>query len=788
MRRLLLIIVIAMMMPQLPVSASEIPFDFYIEEEVVIHPGETVPFRIAWHNIVDTERHFQLEVQSHSNLTVENVPADWTRVGSGRLGEMNINVTADSSANYETIQFTINITCQETPDWEISYNIDAIISRWSDIKFGANDGSSFFVQQNVNTSIAVNITNFAGFDDTVKISLETSSNWQYGFLADVNGDKEVNLDLPVSSVELIYFWIITPPVTDGAPLSGTGPTFTLKGESGLDRRVANWNFELEMQTFHNMSIDDAGQNLTLNPEDSGRIEVTIRNNGNIETYPDVTLKIGSQIDDRIVTGGWTIALFNAFEFQTLGPNESRVIEIGFEAPNLNSGNIDVELVVKPQAFPQRVSTTSVSSDIQWIRGGTLDPIDNSCSSVEWNKTCQKMVQIENTGNFYDEYMLQLTSEAGMEFMAPVETFGLSKGETSQQISIDLTPFEGAEGLLQANANLELRTIDGVLLDTINLQSITAPHVNWVWEQAENSVNNGEVEVVITMRNEGNIADGLIVRMSSSYYTDMSFIPPNGAIFEDGSENIRSFEVIDIGKGQNFTFRAWAKIPDDQSAADDFILTITANSRLAEDNPFTYTTNSSFEAKVSDTEDNNGVVDTLGSIISTIGVTIWAWKWIVIAASVSGVMINKSLRDRKIRMEMAALNAPVQNEQRNEDWMAEFANKKQSKPEIIESPSIAAESFTGMFESIGGPRKQSATPVDSKLVGAANTVLDHHDNIAMKSKLDNLANQISSGNISKPHTSNVDLPDDAVAVTERTIAVSRNVQQVPSMLDLEDLDL
>jgi hypothetical protein len=65
MRRLLLIIVIAMMMPQLPVSANEIPFDFYIEEEVVIHPGETVPFRIAWHNIVDSERHFQLEVQSH---------------------------------------------------------------------------------------------------------------------------------------------------------------------------------------------------------------------------------------------------------------------------------------------------------------------------------------------------------------------------------------------------------------------------------------------------------------------------------------------------------------------------------------------------------------------------------------------------------------------------------------------------------------------------------------------------------------------------------------------------
>ena len=57
-----------------------------------------------------------------------------------------------------------------------------------------------------------------------------------------------------------------------------------------------------------------------------------------------------------------------------------------------------------------------------------------------------------------------------------------------------------------------------------------------------------------MRNEGNTADGLIVRMSSSYFTEMSFIPPNNAIIEDGTTNIRSFEVIDIEKGSNFTFK------------------------------------------------------------------------------------------------------------------------------------------------------------------------------------------------------------------------------------------
>lgn len=788
MRRLLLIIIIAMMLPQLPVSANEVPFDFYIEEEVVIHPDETVPFRIAWHNIVNDERHFQLEVESHSNITLEDIPENWTRVASGRLGELNINVTANSSAGYETVEFTINITCLEVPDWELSFSVDALISKWSNLEFGANDGSSFYVQQNVNTSLAVNISNNAGYDDLVKIRMQTSSNWQYGFLDDMNGDNEVLIDLPDGDNQFIYFWIITPSVVDGAPLAGTGPNFILEAVSGLDKRVASWSFELEMQTFHNMSIDLTGDDLELNPGDTGRVEVTVRNNGNIDTYLDASLRIGSVTEDRIETNGWTVALFNAFEFQILSPNESRIIEIGFESPNINYGSLEVELIVKPQAFPQRFSTTSVSSEIQWNRGGLLSSLDNSCTTVDWNETCQKMIQIENTGNFFDEFTLQLSDSTGMDFSITSESFGLSKGELSQGIPVNLTPFTNAEGLQQAYTNLELRRSDGLLLDSMSIESLTAPHVNWVWEQAENSISDGKIEVVITMRNEGNTADGLIVRMSSSYYTDMSFIPPSNSIVEDGSTNIRSFEVIDIDKGENFTFRAWAKIPDDQKASDDFLLTITANSRLAEDNPFVYVANSSFDAQESVDEEGNGVVDALGNVISTIGATLWAWKWIVMAACVSGLMINKSLRDRQARLEDAALNTPVTIDEKPSDWMAEFANKKQPVPEIAESPSMPSETFTGMFESISGPRKQSATPVDSGLVGAANTVLDHHDNIAMKSKLDDLANQISTGNISKPHIANVALPDDAVAITDRTVAVQKVTEQIPTMLDLDDLDL
>ncbi len=372
MRRIVAVLIVTMVLPTIPVSANATPFDFFIDEEVIIHPDETVQFRIAWHNIVGDERHFAIALNnSDSNLSIEGLPEDWTRVGSGRLGEMTINVTVLPNSNYETISFGLNITCQEVPEWNLIQDVDVIVSRWSNLQFGANDGSSFYVQQNVNTSLAMNISNNAGFDDFVKVKIDTDSNWQYGFIGDQNGDNEVHLDLNDGDDVFINFWIITPAIIDGAPLAGTGPTFSLEAESSLDRRVESWTFSLEMQTFHNMTVDVVGQNLSLEPDDDGRLEVTIRNNGNIDTYLDASLKLGNLNDDRIEAENWTVAIFNAFEFQSLAPNESRVIEIGFDAPNVNAGAFDVELVVMPQSFPQRASAVSISSEIDWRRSGTI---------------------------------------------------------------------------------------------------------------------------------------------------------------------------------------------------------------------------------------------------------------------------------------------------------------------------------------------------------------------------------------------------------------------------------
>jgi hypothetical protein len=375
----------------------------------------------------------------------------------------------------------------------------------------------------------------------------------------------------------------------------------------------------------------------------------------------------------------------------------------------------------------------------------------------------------------------------MNFEIQSEYVGLSRNQQSSEIPLNLSTIDGAEGYSNAQATIQLVNLDGFILDSISISSYTAPYVNWVWENSQSAVNNGRIEVLMTLRNEGNIVDGLIVKMSSSYYTEMSFIPPNNAIFEENDGKIRSFEIIDIDKGSNFTFRGWAELPDDQISSDNFFLNITANSRLADDKPFIYTSNSSFDAAEKSQESSGSIVSSFTEFVSNGLSIIWAWKFIIFAILLSGLIFNKAINDRNARKEqMAIQNLTVDNGNNNDNWMEEFNKKKQPVPEIVQSPQIPSEAFTGMFRASSKPTELPAQPVDPRLVSAASTVLDHHDIKSVKSQIDDLANQISQGEVNQPHSANVKLPDDVVQVTDRTVPKQKN--DPPPMFNLDDLDL
>jgi hypothetical protein len=229
------------------------------------------------------------------------------------------------------------------------------------------------------------------------------------------------------------------------------------------------------------------------------------------------------------------------------------------------------------------------------------------------------------------------------------------------------------------------------------------------------------------------------------------------------------------------------LPADQNEGGNLFLNITAHSRLAEENPFVYTANSTFDGKAAEASDEP-LVDVVG-IASAIGYIVWAWKWIIMATVLGGLMINKSVKDRRERIAEAARNAPPElDDEEPEDWMAEFHGKRQGEPEIAVSPEIPSEVFTGMFHATSGPKQMQTDPIESQLVGAASTVIDHHDKIIVKDKMDELAFDVATGQVSTPHHANVALPDDLEPETSRTNPVAKEVDEAPSMLDLDDLDL
>ncbi len=743
MRRLIVLLVVITLVPCIRVDADQSAFNFTIPNEIIIHPNETLPVVLQYENLVNFERNFLIEVSNiDDKLSISGLSGNWTTVQALQIGTTTFNLTASETSVFDTVLLSLRITCLEDPNWILEKDLDVRISRVSNLAFGAQDGSSFYVQQNTNTTLSINISNNANYDDNVKFRMNSTQDWKYGFAGDINQDGFYEHNLSSNESVFITFWIETPSIQNGLPLAGSGPRFTLSAESGLDSKITSWYFDLEMQTFYNVTIDRNEGYLNVEPGESGNLNVTIRNNGNVDAIIDAFIRTTQNESDRIVSNGWTIAIFDAFSSKILSPNESKIIEIGFDSPNVNESNVSIDFVVRPESYPTVERVVNLNASIILNSSASLSLTENKCPSVAWNDSCVQMLQITNTGNFFDEFYLDIDTQTGMNFNISSEIISLSRGDVSAGVPLTIEPQNGANGYQEGSAHIDLRRLDGKLMDSIIINSYTEPYVNWIFEESDTTTNEGRLDITITLRNDGNIDDGLVVSMSSSYFTDLSLTPPPGSIYDDEAEKIRTFEVIEIDKGKNFSFSAWAEIPDDQLAKDDFFINITADSRFNSAESFFYSVNNSIgilEISKSDNEENSNIIlDLITSAITTI----WAWKWILISVLISCIMINKSLRDRiNRRKNLDQIHIKTVGNSEPRDWMKDFDKSEGSKPIIVESPTISTDNFTKIFESKGNLNKPVTEPVDSSIVGVANSVLAKNSNTSAQTNEHNLEKPI-----------------------------------------------
>ena len=741
------------------------------QDEVIIHRSESLEIPITIQNTETYSQTYTLDIETLAeDLTISGLPLQYT-LNSNALRQVKFTLNCDSNANYANSTMKLNITNDINSEEFHNIEINVMILPQSGLEFGVSGISQFVVDPEIRTNLAVNITNNALLSDDVTFSISTQSSWNWGWVMNQTSNDNALETLTPGQLSYVYLWVEVPAVINSSPLFGTGPRFTLIASSGLDYAQSQWSFDLLISEYRNISIISVEDNLTLDPAENDRITIKVCNVGNIENKISIALEavdelgqpiINMDIADRVEKDGWTAALFGAKENIELQPNQVRTFEVGIQAPPDYSGHFDVRVQIYPLGDISKKLNVDVSADIFWLRDGTIELINEDCLQLLPGQTCQSQFKITNLGNALDAFeiknsnlptFLQLEGTDISYSMLPNQVI------TSNSVSItannDVLAFENAD----VDFQLVLSGTQQVVSQT-SVGVIIGPQIDWTLENLIEEIDaKGRLSIAMTLRNDGNAVDGLVVQLECSHSTEMTFIPPTNAIVEDGVDLPRSFEINDLPLGSNFTIRAWAEIPEDQTSNGTMYLYTTIRSRFAPDQPFQFTSSAdylgdSWREEVEDDDDFS-----FSKLASDVKIIAKSWVFVIIAVILSTLILNRSLKDRKQRKEDEALRNSLYERPEPEqvgDWMEKFEQKSPEKPQIIESPVISSARFEQTFKKYAGPTKQASEPVDEKLRQAASLVLDVHDKTSIIESADQLLEEIATEGIAEPHNENQSL--------------------------------
>ena len=91
-------------------------------------------------------------------------------------------------------------------------------------------------------------------------------------------------------------------------------------------------------------------------------------------------------------------------------------------------------------------------------------------------------------------------------------------------------------------------------ENIAIDVVIAPNIDWpIQDLTEENDALGRFNIAMTLRNDGNAADGIIVQLQCSHFTPMTLIPPLNSVTEPGVEFPRSFESTILSSALTLLF-------------------------------------------------------------------------------------------------------------------------------------------------------------------------------------------------------------------------------------------
>ncbi|RJU91391.1 MAG: hypothetical protein DWC07_00915 [Candidatus Poseidoniales archaeon] len=757
----------ASMVPAEAMPVSNDNLEAVSEENVIVHPGEAVTTYVTVHNTASVTQTVTIDVVSnHTDLTVLGLPTS-ANLAANHLHQFTFEVMASNASAFQSSNITFHITGDVDTDAVLSVNMSVRIAPYSNLSWGVNGISQFVVDETVRTSVAVNMTNNAERVDNVTFSLSSPSSWSWGWNMDSNTQGQAVLNLTQGETGYVYLWVDVPEVLDGAPLAGTGPRFTLTGVSGLDLAAHTWQFDLLMNEKRNVSIDHVDSNLTLSPTQDGRAQITVRNVGNTVNTLNISMVAvdedgqvlpGMTRSDRFNVSGWTVALFGGLEDVPLSPNESRVVEVGIQAPYELTGELRVKLIVFAQGASLLQRETTVQATIVRTTGAEFSVEHQGCDDLNEINSCAVETTVTNTGNSFNTFTVRISDVT--------DGFNTSVGETDRAFFLRgqqkelavVTVVSRPELLAFTRGTMDLEVVDDtgrvVAAQSVNLR--VSPLIRWNLTVVDETVDrNGRLSMAFEVRNDGNAADGLMVQLQSSHAVEMGLVPPEGAVYEDGVVEPRSMEINTVPIGSTFTLRAWAELPQDQSSNGTMYLNTTLRSRYTPEDMFVHTTEADYLGTPWQPLGEDDEASVWAERVSLSLAYLEAWAGVLLASAFSFALVVVAVRARQRRRAENTLMPYQRASETADDWMAKFnpGPSEPATPPGIEPAStpdaIHKEDYARQFRQQHGHAAVQQTPVNPQLVNAAQLVLEKRTEERELQRADDLLNALQAGQIASP---------------------------------------
>ena len=605
--------------------------------------------------------------------------------------------------------------------------VDHVDSQTSALTFGSSSGSNFVIDPGVGTNILVNITNNASITDNANVSIVSSSGWNIVWAR--NSVPSIGDDIEINSNELVWiqFRVDVPYVENGAPLAGSKHTISVKAISEIDGLESFWNFTIEITEVAGISIDSHDEIASIEPGQKILLPVSLRNTGNylsnlvIQVQPmlDSGLPIEGTIPAQSFTNdGWTVGTFDLYKIENLGANESGIVLIEYAAPYRDSAEIKVRISAYNEDEPMDIQRVNQTVNIERTRGVSIEFDDpNICRTIipqtnNNSETCHQNLTITNTGNFEDEFVLQVLSNP---IWSTVElgttTISLDKGETANGIDVEI-------GIL--NDTLARKTgevtigafISGELIVIEKHEIIVDSVIGWKIESTNTTVENENLTLILTFENTGNDLDGIMVSLDMDVTSNFGLIPPENAITDYSSGNIRFFELRDIEPGDSISFSAFATTPRGLEMNGTAQLEVMVQSIRQPDLNFSYIENIDYLGENYREIESDEEPSVYSELISK-GINFLSeWNGLVltvIVVAVGSILLNRALIKREEDMKRhRAKSTPNPPRERVADWTKKFEQRNNTNPVHIESEIVDAATFVLDHHSREADLKEAAS--------------------------------------------------------------------------------